>query len=463
MDQVSHAAHAPPCRPARLLSAPWVIPVSRPPIREGALAVDAVGTVIAVGSRADLLRDLSAHPPLPETRGQGALVPGLVNAHTHLELSWLAGAVPGGDGVIAWTRRLAARLAAPRIPTDAKPAARDADDATTAAFAAAAVARDLGTAALGDVGNGTAGWRAMAHAGLGGLFFHELVGSRERRTGDALADAATERAAIPEAARPGTIAAVPAPHAPYSVGPALLRRIFAAAAAAGLPTSIHLAEDADELALLERGGGGWPDVLRAMGVDPAERTPHLGPCAYLDGLGAFAPFAPPPLLVHMVHASADDRARARAAGATVVLCPRSNLYIGGRLPDVRALCDEGVALALGTDSLASTPDLSLWSEMATLARALPEQPPRRWLEAATVGGARALGLDATLGQLEVGRQPGILDVLLAPGETDPERALVADPAPTLRWLALAFGAPLAPAPARPAATSSPVPRRSPAA
>src|SRR3954469_14546815 len=118
MDQVSHAAHA-PSRPARLLSAPWVIPVSRPPIREGALVVDAVGTVVAVGSRADLLRGLSADPRLPETRGQGALVPGLVNAHTHLELSWLAGAVPGGDGVIAWTRRLVPRLAAPPETRDA--------------------------------------------------------------------------------------------------------------------------------------------------------------------------------------------------------------------------------------------------------------------------------------------------------------------------------------------------------
>lgn len=454
MDQVSHAAHA-PSRPARLLSAPWVIPVSRPPIHEGALAVDATGTVVAVGSRAELLRDLSAHPRLPETRGQGALVPGLVNAHTHLELSWLAGSVAGGDGVIAWTRRLAARMAA-------RPEPRDADHDKVVAFAAATSARDLGAAALGDVGNGTLGWRAMAHAGLGGLFFHELVGSRDRRTGDAIGDAARERAVIPEAERPLAITAVPAPHAPYSVGPALLRRIFAAAASAGFPTSIHLAEDADELALLERGGGGWPEVLHAMGVDPAERTPHLAPCAYLESLGAFTAAAPPPLLVHMVHASADDRRRARAAGATVVLCPRSNLHIGGRLPDVAALCEDGVALALGTDSLASVPDLSLWAEMATLARALPELPPRRWLEAATVGGARALGLDATLGRFAAGFRPGILDVPLVPGETDPERALVADARAALRWLAPAFGAPPAAAPAPPAATPSLAPRRSPA-
>ncbi|HEY8923897.1 MAG TPA: amidohydrolase family protein, partial [Polyangia bacterium] len=360
--------------PARLFSAPWVFPVARPPIRDGAVAVDASGTILGVGPRAEVLGGRG-----PEIRCEGALVPGLVNAHTHLELSWLAGAVPGGDGVIAWTRRLIEKATAARAGEEPRLAA---------ACAAARAAHALGTAAFGDVGNGILGWRAMAQAGLPGLFFHELVGSRERRTGDALGDAAAERAAALEpelAGVPPAIPAVPAPHAPYSVGPDLLRRIFAAAAAAGLPTSIHLAEDPDEVALLANGSGGWPDVLRAMGVDPGERAPGLGPCAYLARLGAFGPRdghgAPPPLLVHMVCAGPDDRRRAREAGATVVLCPRSNLHIGGRLPDVAAFIDDGVALALGTDSLASAPDLSLWAEMRALSIAFPEVPARRWLEA----------------------------------------------------------------------------------
>jgi len=424
--------------PARVFSAPWVLPVVRPPIRDGAVAVDASGTILAVGPRADVLGELGPHdgPQVQEVRVEGALVPGLVNAHTHLELSWLAGAVPGGAGVIAWTRRLMEKMTASRADEDARFAA---------AVEAARAARALGTAALGDVGNGILGWRAMAHAGLLGLFFHELVGSRERRTGDALGDAAAERARVPApelAGDPPSIPAVPAPHAPYSVGPELIRRIFATAAAAGLPTTIHLAEDPDEVALLASGSGGWPDVLRVMGVDPGERTPGLGPCAYLAGLGALAArdgsAAPPPLLVHMVCAGPDDRRRAREAGATVVLCPRSNLHIGGRLPDVAALIDDGVALALGTDSLASVPDLSLWAEMRALSAALPEIPAHRWLEAATDAGARALGLATTLGALEVGRRPGLVcvDAGIAPGERQPERALISNAeASAVRWLA----------------------------
>jgi cytosine/adenosine deaminase-related metal-dependent hydrolase len=309
---------------------------------------------------------------------------------------------------------------------------RPSTDAYPPALQAARAAVQAGTAALGDVGNGVLGWRVMEAAGLRGIFFHELVGSREQRTGDALADAAAERRALADTPR---IPAVPAPHAPYSVGPALLERIFAAARATGHPTSIHLAEDPDEIALLASGGGGWPAVLRAMGVTPEERVPHAEPCAYLDRLGAFST-PPAPLLVHMVHASADDRRRARAAGATVVLCPRSNLHIGDRLPDVTALLADGVALAIGTDSLASAPDLSVWGELSVLAAHFPAVPARTWLAAATLGGARALGLPR-LGALEVGRRPGLLAVPLPLDARDPERALVENPPPSssIAWVA----------------------------
>ena len=435
----------------RLISARWVIPIVGPPIAEGAVVladqvdqadqadqstIDATGgsaldatssTVLAIGTRADLRRD---YPGASETRAEGALCPGLVNAHAHLELSALAGCVPGGDGVINWTRRLATCLAE-QDPGAVVSAALD-------AARAAIDAKAFGTAAIGDVGNGTAGWRALGRAGLRGVFFHELVGSREARTGDALGDATKERATVPESERPKGVNVVPAPHAPYSVGPDLMRRIFAAASAAGRATTIHLAEDIDEIQLLRDGGGAWPAVLRKMGVAPEERAPGLGPTAYLERLGAFA--APPsPLLVHMVHADGDDRRRARATGATVVLCPRSNLHIGGRLPDVPALIADGVRLAIGTDSLASVPNLSPWAEIATLAARFPDVPARTWLAATTTAGASALGL-ALLGSLAPGNRPGLLDVELEMDFSDggdPERALVTNPNPRVRWMASA--------------------------
>ncbi len=429
----------------RLISARWVLPMSAPPIREGAIVLhddsaeergdggadpgdtarrqDKVhARIAAVGTRADLRR---SHPGLAEERANGALLPSLVNAHAHLELSALRDQVPGGDGLVNWTRRLAGRL------TNLDPIR-----VLDAAFAAANTAKAFGTGAIADVGNGIAGWRVLGRLGLGGIFFHELVGSRETRTGDAIEDAAVERAALAASERPTNVPAVPAPHAPYSVGPALLRRIFASAASSGRCTTIHLAEDLDEIRLLRDGEGAWPDVLRAMGVDPLERTPHLSPTAYLESLGAFKT-AHAPLLVHMVHVTADDRARARAAGATVVLCPRSNLYIGRRLPDVPAFLTDGIALAIGTDSLASAPTLSPWEDIATLATHFPDVAPGVWLRAATTGGAVALGL-ANMGSLAPGKRPGLLDVGLAePGDestANPERALVANPHPSVSWM-----------------------------
>ena len=400
----------------KLLSARWVLPIDTPPIAEGALALGDDGAVLAVARRAELRAEF---PDAVEERAEGVLMPGLVNAHSHLELSGHVDAIPGGKGLFAWATALMA-IRKTDTPDGQRAAARTA--------AAAAVA--LGTAAIGDVGNSLAAAPGIGGAGLAGVLFHELFGSREIATGDAMADAARERA---EAAAdwPERLGYVPAPHAPFSVGPELLARIFAAAAAARA-TSIHVAEDEDEVALLRDGSGRWPAFLAGMGVDPATRVPRKSPVAYLASLGAFQTETPP-LLVHMVHAGDDDRRIAREAGATVVLCARSNLHIGGRLPDVQAFVTDGLPLAIGTDSLASVPDLSLWAEMATLAAHFPAVPAARWLEAATRGGASALGLRG-YGTLAPGSRPGVLDVLVD-DVAAPIESLVRDPTPTLRWVA----------------------------
>ncbi len=403
----------------RIVSARSVVPVDRPSIAEGAVALDDDGTVRMVGPRAAVRAAFSA---LPEERAEGVLVPGLINAHCHLELSALANTVPGGGGFIAWAQRFLKTVG--ETPRERR---------RVAAREAAAAAVRLGTAAIGDVGNTLDAAPAIGEARLHGVLFHELLGSREATTGDALADAARERAQAEVAASwPENLGYVRAPHAPYSVGPDLMRRIFAAAATEQRATSIHVAEDEEELKLLRDGTGAWPAMLAAMGIDAAARAPGKAPVEYLASLGAFDGGAPP-LLVHMVHAGADDRRLAREAGATVVLCPRSNLHIGGQLADVPALLADGVQIALGTDSLASTPDLSLWGEMAALAAHFPSVPAARWLEAATRGGAHAIGLPAH-GTLAPGKRPGVLDVLVG-DLAAPVESLVRDPNPTLRWVA----------------------------
>jgi Cytosine deaminase and related metal-dependent hydrolases len=390
-----------------------------PALADAAVVVDGADTIVAVGPRAEIK---SAFASLPEERAQGTLLPGLVNAHTHVELSVLSGRVRGGEGLPAWAMQVG-REAAAFSPEQRCDAAR------RAALAAVAA----GTAAVGDVGNTLLAVPALASAGLAGVFFHELLGSREAATGDALADAEREHREFVETSPwPANLARVPAPHALYSAGPDLLRRIFAAAAGVRHPTSIHVAEGEDEIQLLRDGTGRWAEILAMLQVPLGSRTPGLGPLAFLESLGAFAGERPP-LLVHMVCASAEDIALARKHRAPVVLCPRSNLHIGGRLPDVRAFLAAGLALALGSDGLGSSPDLSLWGEMAALASHFPDIAPEIWLRAATAGGAAALGL-APLGVLAPGKRPGIIDV--TPIDTQaPCASLIAAATPSVRWVA----------------------------
>jgi cytosine/adenosine deaminase-related metal-dependent hydrolase len=169
-----------------------------------------------------------------------------------------------------------------------------------------------------------------------------------------------------------------------------------------------------------------------MGFEPQHRCPHAGPLRYLRNLGAFDT-AHPPLLVHMVHVDDEDRALAAEAGASVVLCPRSNLAIGGQLPDVPALLSAGISFAIGTDSLASSPSLSPWDELAVLAAAFPAIPAETWLQAATLGGALGMGL-AAMGTLEPGKRPGVIAVGPV-GGVNPIAHLVNHPPSTVSWIA----------------------------
>jgi len=401
----------------RRFSAPWVIPICEPPIECGAIVLDESDVIVAVGADADLRERF---PDAEHRQVPGALVPALVNAHTHLELSALPATNTQPAGFIRWATDLMKRNATLESEARAQ-AIRNAIDSLDRA----------GVAAIGDIGNTLAAAPALAESKLLGSFFHELTGMRHRQTGDALASAQQERETLP-GPWPERIRYTVAPHALYSADPELLRDIFLAAGAHATPTTIHVAEDRDELEFLKFGSGPWQGVLTQMGFDPQHRSPGMGPLRYLQTLGAFKAKTPP-LLVHMVHADDDDRARAAETGATAVLCPRSNLNIGGQLADVPALLAAGVNLAIGTDSLASSPSLSPWEELAVLAAAFPAVRPDIWLAAATSGGARALGLPS-LGTLAPGRRPGILAVGPVQG-VNPVAHLVNHSPSTVSWIA----------------------------
>lgn len=324
----------------------------------------------------------------PAEAQPGMALPGLINAHTHLELS-----VPlaqGGLGLPDWVADLGLRS----------------DD--SAIRQAADQAYALGTAALADVSNTLATAPILAASKLQGVLHHEVLG--------------IDQTTLPDRPLPtvGGFQVRTSPHAPYSTSPDLIRQ---AVDAPGPTATIHLDEDPAERRFLADGTGPWADFIRVIGRDlSAFEPPGCSPTAYLQRLGVLDRTA----LVHMVHASAEDLALVHDAGSTIVLCPRSNQHIGGQLPDVPAMLDAEVPLALGTDALASCPDLDILGEVQVLMNAFPQVHPEVWLRAATTFGAQLLGLDH-LGAFEVGRRPGLLVVDGCAGD-------LKDRQPARRWV-----------------------------
>lgn len=356
----------------------------------------------------EVRRPTAEDPP----HADGLIVPGLVNAHTHLEFSWAAGRVPPSTDFNGWVRNLLGQQAG-----------RDRSDDLKLAAEAAAWVHEAGTAVLFDISNGGNTAELMVRSGLAGVVQHELLGfhlpdQAQKHEAAAVEDQRTDGSAGPVWRRPG-------PHGPPSTPPEL---IVAASRPGVIPASIHLAEDPSELELLLHKTGPVAAFLDEIRRDWRWWTPPgCSPVAYLDQLGVLGPDL---MLVHARHLTDDDRQRMASAGAPVVLCPRSNLHIGGYLADVPALIAAGIPLCLGTDSLASAPDLDVLGEVAVLIEAHPELDPLLWLRAATSGGADVLRF-ADRGRLTPGTAPGVLwlDGVRSPADLvqSPERRWLARP------------------------------------
>jgi cytosine/adenosine deaminase-related metal-dependent hydrolase len=343
-------------------------------------------------------------------------MPGLVNAHTHLELSWMRGQVSPAASMPLWASKLVAlrRMAGGDAPEPIRSAIEE--------------VRATGTSLVGDVTNTLAAYEPLMDSDLSAAIFREVLGFRVEDP-RALVRQVQERIddLTPVAwLRPSIV-----PHAPYSVSPGLFRAI---AEAAGVrPISVHLGESPDEVRFLHDGSGAWRDLLRGLDAwDPAWRPPGLGPVEYLDGFGLVNDRL---IVVHAVQLTDAELARLASAGATVVTCPRSNGSTGVGVPPVERFFASGVRVAVGTDSLASASDLNMFQEIAAVHRITPNVPARHILRSATVGGAEALGFGAELGSIEVGKRAELLAVRIPDFVQDVEEYLVSGILPAdVAWL-----------------------------
>jgi aminodeoxyfutalosine deaminase len=405
--------------------AAWVLPITSPPLRDGWVTVRD-GRIIDIGSG----KVPSSAGVETIDLGRVAMLPGLVNAHTHLELSFLWGKVPPADSLVDWVSRMMAER------TALAPAADD----TSAIDNAILDMEEAGTAAVGDIANTFASVAPIAKSRLHGVVFRELIGFNVADPAARVAAVRAEIAALPSAdtlSAPATGSRTPtpmgtatltppvrvtlAPHAPYSVSPGLFRAIASDPETARGVSSVHLGESLDEVRFLEHGDGAFRALLERVGAwNPSWDVPRCGPAEYLESLGVLSPRL---LAVHGVRLRDDELKLLARHATTLVTCPRSNVWVGSGNPPIERFYASGVRVAVGTDSLASATDLNIFSEIALMHHIAPHVPPARLLASATVEGARALGFDQ-LGFIASGAHARLITVDLPATLRDVETYLV---------------------------------------
>jgi len=394
-------------------SAPWVVPVSGAVLADAGVVVEE-GKILAV----DRLDALQTNYPQVEVipHPHAALTPALINAHIHLELSHLGelGKKPPGPSFTQWIVELlylrdSLGITGPEIEE--------------ASLACAEQQYRSGVSVLADIGNTTIGGELQQKTNGQVLAYKEYLGL----AGFTLKKNLERLGAEPERQRCSA-------HAPYSTHPQLIQALKSRAKVLGHTFPIHVAEPPAEQEMLAQGRGEMVDFVRSRGFWDGSFIPpgHAGSVRYLYDLGALDEQT---LCVHAIHVDPEEIQILAGEGAKVCLCAGSNQFLAVGTAPVDRFLEAGILPALGTDSVASNPELSLWREMSLLAESHPQLDPAAIFAMASLGGAQALGLESQRGTLAPGKIADILSI--------PIPDSVQDPTQLLRYVVSA-GSPLSP-------------------
>lgn len=395
-------------------TAQWVLPMTSAPIVNGAVVVE--GTRIAFVGRASELPSQYDRDRRVDL-GVAALLPGLVNAHTHLELTAMRGFLEGlafRDWLTVLTR-----------------ARRECfDEASLSDSACAGIEEALrnGITTCADTTESGATIAAMRDLGMRGIAYLEVFGPDPAQCATAIAGLERRAAGFRQhdtlLVRTGL-----SPHAPYTVSAALFRAVADLARHEQWPVAIHVAESVAETRFVRDADGPFAEGLRARDITVAPQA--RSPIALLEACGALDCA---PLLIHAIHVDAADIACMADRGARVAHCPISNLKLGHGIAPLEQFHTAGIPIGLGTDSVASNDRMDLLGEarqaalLYAMGRGVPDAlDAHEALKLATVGGARAVGLADRVGALEVGKEADLAAFSLGHADARP----VHDPAVTL--------------------------------
>ena len=378
----------------------WVLPVSSSPVEEGAVAVDSE-RIVGVGARTEIVERF---PDGTVAHFDNAVIlPGLVNAHTHLELTAMRGFLEKEEGdFFAWLKKL----------TVARLERMNADDLHVSAAWGACEAARAGITCVGDASDsGLTSMRAVREVGLRGVVFQESFGPDPRLAKENLEKLQTKVLELREVETPLVKVGV-SPHAPYTVSAPQLELIAEFATTEKLPLMMHAAESAAEDQLLREGLGLFAEGLAKRGIE--WRPAGTSTIQYLKQRGVLSTR---PLLTHCIRVDEADIETMAEMNSRIAHCPKSNAKLGHGHAPLSRFIDKGIAVGLGSDSVASnnTCDILEETRFATLfSRASRAESrghsehgmidSREALTLATLGGARSLGLESQVGELREGLQ-----------------------------------------------------------
>lgn len=387
----------------KILAAEYILPIAEKPIKNGAIAIEK-DKIIAVGKKQNLVEQFPE--AICEDFGKSAILPGFVNCHTHLELTILRGFLDEfDDDFSAWLIKL----------TKTRRDNLTDEDIEISAMLGALEGVYAGVTCFGDIGRwGKAGLKALKKNGLRGVLFQETEFSPDNETADADFEKLKEKFLALKVYENDLVKTGISPHSPYTVSRKLFELIADYSRKNQIKTTIHASESVQEQNLMQHGEGFFADIYKKENVN--WESPKCSTVEYLAKIGVLDSN---PLLAHCVQVSESDINLISKSRATIAHCPKSNAKFGHGIAPFERFLDKEIAVGLGSDSMASnnTCDILEEARFATLfARARKENSrfinSKEILEATTLGGAKALGLEKEVGTLEKGKQADVIVISL---------------------------------------------------
>lgn len=342
--------------------------------------------------------------------GNAVIIPGLINAHTHLELTDLEGKIPPQEGFINWIRQIVSYRRA-EGDKDLGPAVKR----------GALMSLESGTTTIADISSTGDSLRILPGLPIRKRVFKEVIALEEGKVASVLEEAIR---ALSEFPRDGLGKVGLSPHAPYTACAKLYRGCALFSKGQDMPLSTHAGETEEEVEFLKKGTGSLAIILKAYGMLRDWEPPGVPPIAYLKKIGVLAR---PWLLVHCNYLAEEETEMIKESGSSVVFCPRSHNFFGHQDHPFLKLLKEGVNVTLGTDSLASNQSLSMLDEMRFLLQSHKGLAPEEVLSMATLRGARALGMEEGIGQLAPGYEADLAVVEIPTAHGGPVTEALLDP------------------------------------